>query len=80
MLEFLSQVRSLQELSITVVDATNYDTNTWSEMDRLLEYPKFSDLRRVTIYHLRRDLNIEAYLEEKLATCAVRGILRVFSP
>jgi hypothetical protein len=79
----LSQVKSLEELIITVASTWYKDpSNVWPEVDRILGESRFSVMRKVTIEFFEfsdeeedRMSTQAPIIKERLPLCAARGIL-----
>lgn len=73
----LSQIVSLEELSINFSYASVIEPEVWINIDRQLGRLQLSNLRRLNVV-LNPNLgaNDEAFIEEKLTSCDGRGIIR----
>jgi hypothetical protein len=74
---FLSQVICLEELSIDIFSGSAIGPEIWIDIDRQLDMPKFSNLRRLNFFFPPNFVGKDrAFIEEMLPLCTRRGILR----
>jgi hypothetical protein len=77
----LSQVNSLEELTITISPVRPYESSSdvWPEVDRILGESRFLDMQKVTIEFSDEEVDrmpIEVpIIKERSPLCAARGIL-----
>jgi hypothetical protein len=71
----LSQIMSLEELSIRILYASDIEPEVWNSIDQQVDRLYFLNLQRLNI-SLGRPSAKEGYVKEMLPLCATRGILR----
>lgn len=73
----LSLVRSLKEVTITIIDGFEIYPEVWSVLDSIFNQPQFTDLRKLTFY-LNGNSVDAAYIRTTLPSCDARGILHIY--